>query len=114
MRLQACAKVNLFLRVVGRRADGYHEIETVYQSVSLCDAVTLEPAPEAWDPAHPTLSCDDPTVPADHTNLAWRAAVALAELAALAAHSAQHTAHSTQRGRRESPRGCALCAVRCE
>src|SRR5205823_4915834 len=79
MRLQAWAKVNLFLRVVGRRADGYHELETVYQSISLGDEVRLDPISEPWDPSRPSLSCDDPTIPVDGTNLAWRAAVKLAE-----------------------------------
>lgn len=37
IRLRACAKINLFLRVLGRRPDGYHEIETVFHSVDLCD-----------------------------------------------------------------------------
>src|SRR5438874_4245980 len=79
MRLAACAKINLFLRVVGRRPDGFHELETVFQSVSLADEVSLEPMDGPWVAGAPHLTCDDPTVPADATNLAWRAAVALAE-----------------------------------
>lgn len=38
------AKVNLFLRVGGRRADGYHEVETVMQTIDLCDELVMEPA----------------------------------------------------------------------
>ena len=38
----AYAKVNLTLAVTGRRADGYHTIESLFQSVSLCDKLTLE------------------------------------------------------------------------
>lgn len=38
----AYAKVNLTLTVTGRRADGYHTIESLFQSVSLCDKLTLE------------------------------------------------------------------------
>jgi 4-diphosphocytidyl-2-C-methyl-D-erythritol kinase len=81
MHLAACAKVNLFLRVVGRRTDGYHDLETIFQSISLCDGVTLEPTDEPWSAARVCLTCDDPGVPADAANLAWRAAVALAGLA---------------------------------
>jgi 4-diphosphocytidyl-2-C-methyl-D-erythritol kinase len=43
LSLRAYAKVNLGLRVVGRRPDGYHEIDTVLQSIDLCDHITLSP-----------------------------------------------------------------------
>lgn len=46
MRLIARAKVNLFLRVVGPRPDGYHEVETIMQAVDLFDEVTLRPSGE--------------------------------------------------------------------
>jgi 4-diphosphocytidyl-2-C-methyl-D-erythritol kinase len=39
----APAKLNLFLHVLGRRPDGYHEIQTVYQLIDLCDSLTFEP-----------------------------------------------------------------------
>ena len=39
--VDAPAKVNLFLRVLNRREDGYHEIETLFQSVSLADEVRV-------------------------------------------------------------------------
>ena len=42
--LPAFAKVNLGLRVLGRRADGYHEIRTVFQTVTLKDRLTFEPS----------------------------------------------------------------------
>ena len=42
VKLYAPAKLNLFLHVVGRRADGYHELESVFRSISLCDVITLE------------------------------------------------------------------------
>lgn len=71
----ANAKVNLALEVLGRRADGYHEIVTVMQAVDLCDRLTLENAETI------ELSIGDAALPADGSNLAWRAAVALAEAA---------------------------------
>lgn len=43
IRLRSNAKVNLFLRVASRRTDGYHEIETVFQSVGLADEITIVP-----------------------------------------------------------------------
>lgn len=42
----APAKLNLFLRVVGRRPDGYHDIQTVFQLIDLCDGLFFEPRPD--------------------------------------------------------------------
>ena len=41
-RWPAPAKLNLFLHVTGRRADGYHELQTLFQLVDLCDMLTIE------------------------------------------------------------------------
>ena len=75
MRLEipAYAKVNFTLEVLGRRGDGYHEIASIMQTVSLHDTVTVEPAEEiTLSPALPGVAVED--------NLAYRAAVLLAEL----------------------------------
>jgi 4-diphosphocytidyl-2-C-methyl-D-erythritol kinase len=64
----APAKINLTLRVLGRREDGYHEIETLIVPLGLADRLTIEEAGE-W-----SFSCDDPTVPGDEGNLVVRAA----------------------------------------
>ncbi|MEE4360376.1 MAG: 4-(cytidine 5'-diphospho)-2-C-methyl-D-erythritol kinase [Pseudomonadales bacterium] len=45
LELEACAKLNLFLHVTGRREDGYHLLQTLFQFVDLCDRVVLERAP---------------------------------------------------------------------
>lgn len=63
------AKVNLYLRVLDRRVDGYHNIETVYHSLSLHDTVTLRTRKN-----RSCVTCDDPNVPVDSANLALRAA----------------------------------------
>jgi 4-diphosphocytidyl-2-C-methyl-D-erythritol kinase len=73
--LRAAAKVNLTLEVLGKRADGYHEIATVMQAVDLSDRITLDDA-DALE-----LRSDSATVPSDASNLAWRAAAALREAA---------------------------------
>ena len=73
--MAAHAKLNVFLRVLGRRDDGYHDVETLLLPVSLADDVTVEPADEL------TLSLEGPAaegVPDNDTNLALRAARALA------------------------------------
>jgi 4-diphosphocytidyl-2-C-methyl-D-erythritol kinase len=74
----APCKINLTLGVVGRRADGYHLLESVMQSLSLCDTVYVEKGG-----AGITLLCDDAALPADKTNTAWRAANAYLQAAGI-------------------------------
>jgi 4-diphosphocytidyl-2-C-methyl-D-erythritol kinase len=71
--IPAFAKINWVLRVLGRRADGYHQIETVLQTVSLHDTLSFSNSPDS----DITFSCDDPELPADRSNLVSRAAHAL-------------------------------------
>ncbi len=71
--LPSFAKINLTLRVLGRRTDGYHEIETVFQTVTLHDRLTFA----ARDDGQIELACDAPSIPCDETNLVYRAALAL-------------------------------------
>jgi 4-diphosphocytidyl-2-C-methyl-D-erythritol kinase len=70
LSLAAPAKINLHLEILGRRSDGFHEIETVFQTIGLADTVAV--AVEPGDGI--TLACDDPALPVDAGNLAWRAA----------------------------------------
>src|SRR5476651_1593184 len=69
MRVLAFAKINRSLRVIATRADGYHELRTIFQSIALHDTVTIRAARGPF-----RLTCDDPACPADDTNLIWRAA----------------------------------------
>lgn len=66
--MRAPAKINWMLRVLGRRDDGYHEIETIFQTIALFDSLTFTRADRV------TLTCDDPSIPLDESNLVWRAA----------------------------------------
>lgn len=66
--LPSFAKINLHLRVLGKRDDGFHEIFTVFQSISLADELSF------GDAGKLELTCDDPTVPVDGTNLIVKAA----------------------------------------
>jgi 4-diphosphocytidyl-2-C-methyl-D-erythritol kinase len=67
------AKINWFLRILGKRPDGYHEVVTLLQTVSLSDELVFD----LRDDDQIVLQCDDPTIPVDDTNLITRAAVAL-------------------------------------
>lgn len=62
-------KVNLLLNVLGRRADGFHALETVMQPVNLCDDLTFERAGTGI-----AMSCTDKSLPVDGENLVFRAA----------------------------------------
>ena len=72
----APAKINLYLRIVGRRADGYHELDSVFVPVSLCDQVRVEVRTASRGTAETsiTLRCDRENLPRGEQNLAWRAA----------------------------------------
>lgn len=69
--VKAYGKVNLTLDVQGRRADGYHLLSSVMQSISLADTITLQKAPQGI-----TIQSDHPLVPNDQDNICWRAAQA--------------------------------------
>jgi 4-diphosphocytidyl-2-C-methyl-D-erythritol kinase len=77
--LKAAAKVNLTLEVLGKRADGYHQISTVMQAVDLSDRITLDDADDF------ELRTGSAGIPTDASNLAWRAAVALRDAAGIRA-----------------------------
>jgi 4-diphosphocytidyl-2-C-methyl-D-erythritol kinase len=66
--IDACAKINLTLRLLGVRSDGYHSLRTTLQSVALHDTLTFRAADGF------TITCDDTACPTDRTNLVWRAA----------------------------------------
>lgn len=61
------AKVNLFLRIIRRRPDGYHELASLFQTIDLCDTIHFEIA------ERDSLQCTDPSLPTDQTNLVNKA-----------------------------------------
>jgi len=71
MRVNAYAKINWSLRITGKRADGYHDLETLFQTISLHDTLTFTESDRL------KLTCDDPSIPIDDTNLVIRAARAV-------------------------------------
>jgi 4-diphosphocytidyl-2-C-methyl-D-erythritol kinase len=71
--IRAHAKINLDLRVLGTRPDGFHELRTVFQAISLHDTLTCIPL----EGSSFAIECPTPGVPVDRANLVWRAADAL-------------------------------------
>lgn len=70
LRENAYAKLNLTLDILGKREDGYHDLESVMQQITLCDEIEIDiETGEDWK-----LECDWEDVPADSSNLAWKAA----------------------------------------
>ena len=73
IRIRAHAKINLYLDVVGKREDGYHNLETIFHSIGLHDDVIIR----KQDTKDITVHCEHPAVPSDARNLAHRAAQCL-------------------------------------
>ncbi len=80
MEVHAPAKVNLFLEVLGKRPDGYHDIETWMVAVSLFDRMEIEPSDET------RVDCDHPDVPSGTDNIVYRAIDALRRAADVDRH----------------------------
>ncbi len=75
--INAPAKINLYLDVLGKRPDGYHNIESVMQTVDLFDIVTVEKASEL------SMTCSDASLPTDEKNLCIKAAKRFFEMAGI-------------------------------
>lgn len=67
MQLFAPAKINLSFKILRRREDGFHEIDTLMAPISLADELTIEPNESGFD-----FSCDDPSLPSGEDNLVVR------------------------------------------
>jgi len=72
IRVKSYAKINWALDVLFKREDGYHELRTIYQTVSLHDNLIMSKTDSAIE-----IICDDARVPCDETNLVYKAAVKL-------------------------------------
>jgi len=73
---QSPCKVNLLLNILGKRPDGFHEVETVMYPVPLFDRLTFSKAGAGIE-----LTCSNPELPCDSSNLVYRAAAAFREKA---------------------------------
>ena len=71
----AKAKINLTLDILGKRADGYHEVEMIMQTIDLTDQMIFSPSEDGAI----TIECDVSYVPTDERNLAYKAALLLKE-----------------------------------
>jgi 4-diphosphocytidyl-2-C-methyl-D-erythritol kinase len=69
--LKAPAKINLFLEIKNKREDGYHNLESIMQTVSLYDELSFEPIDKKI-----SLECDNKTLPTDSSNIVYKAAKA--------------------------------------
>lgn len=67
------AKINLFLRILGKRADGYHDLASLMQAISFCDVLDIQQA------SQDSLTCTNPNLSCDASNLVLRAAALFRE-----------------------------------
>lgn len=77
MKIKAYAKINITLDIPKIREDGYHELCSVFQTVSLHDELEINVSESSKNEI--ILTCDTPNVPCDEKNLCWRAAKAFTE-----------------------------------
>ena len=82
--LPSFAKINWDLHVLGKRPDGFHELCTIFQTISLHDSLTFAPSDEL------SFTCSDPALPIDSSNLVVRAAEALRSEFGVTAGAAVH------------------------
>lgn len=73
--LRAYAKINLYLDILGILPNGYHEIESIMQSVSIYDEIEINKTSEKGI----IINCDDPQIPCDNRNIAFKAAKLISE-----------------------------------
>lgn len=69
VKKKACAKINLALKITGRRPNGYHELDMIFLELDLYDEIEVKKIPSGI-----ALSCSDQRIPADESNLAYKAA----------------------------------------
>lgn len=74
LRAVSCAKINIGLRIVNRRADGYHNLESLFQEIDWCDEVIVRLRKEGV-----RIETNFPEVPVDERNLCYRAFEVLRE-----------------------------------
>jgi 4-diphosphocytidyl-2-C-methyl-D-erythritol kinase len=86
--LPSFAKINLDLRVLGTRPDGFHDLKTVFQSLAVFDTLTVTLRRGPFE-----ITCDEPDIPTDRRNLVWKAASLL---------------HRVSTGRASAPRDLAI------
>lgn len=88
LQLPSFAKINWKLSVLGRRADGFHELRTIFQTITLHDLLTFSGRTDE----RLQLTCDAREIPVDGRNLIYRAAIALRELYGLRLGASIHLA----------------------
>jgi 4-diphosphocytidyl-2C-methyl-D-erythritol 2-phosphate synthase len=82
--LPSFAKINLHLQVIGRRPDGFHDLCTVFQTISLHDTLAVSPADEI------SMTCGDDNIPVGEQNLVVRAALSLRQKAGVSCGAKIH------------------------
>lgn len=105
----APCKVNVSLRILGKRPDGFHEVDTVMVPLELCDVLEFSPA-DALE-----MSCDAPGVPLDESNLVMKAGRLmereLGRPMPWHVHLVKNVPHGAGLGGGSSDAACVLCAL---
>ena len=109
IQMRASAKINWDLRILGKRPDGYHELDSIFVTIGLSDVLTVEPSAEL------SMTCSDPTLPVDASNLVMKAATLLRQSAGITRgaklHLEKHIPMGGGLGGGSSDAACALDAL---
>lgn len=107
----APAKINLNLRILGKRPDGFHELETLMVPITLADELRFQKKERGI-----AMTCSDPTLPCDATNLVWKAAALFFQTYAVEGgieiHLEKKTPHGAGLGGGSSDAATVLLALR--
>lgn len=109
IQMRAYAKINWDLRILGKRPDGYHELDSIFVTIGLSDVLTVEPSAEL------SMTCSDPSLPVDASNLVMKAATLLRRAAGISRgaklHLEKHIPMGGGLGGGSSDAACALDAL---
>ena len=108
MTLRCHAKINLSLDVTGKREDGYHTLESIFQSVTVYDILTVS----VQDGSGIVLRCSVPGLPCDERNLAYRAAQAMLEASGKKCSHCPSTANARYRPAQDCSSQSRMCCSR--
>ena len=71
--LKSCAKINIGLNIINKRSDGYHNLETIFYPVNICDDIEIKIEPSEQSKNTVTISSNNPSLPTDSLNLCYKA-----------------------------------------
>ena len=70
--LKSCAKINIGLNIINKRSDGYHNLETIFYPVNICDDIEISIEPSSQNKNTVKITSNNPSLPIDSSNLCYK------------------------------------------